>query len=145
MPHRPKTPEARTSASSSGWRSIERFGDSEWEPPVDVLVSSDVVWVRLAAPGVTLENLRIRVRGRTVLLLSRRLVRRPPRGCEFVRAEIPLGGFERRVELPWDAHPEALQITAAHGIVELLFARDGAQIEVDADSMTVAQENEDGR
>ena len=141
MPERPKQPEASAGASSSGWRSIERFGDCEWEPPIDVMASPDVAWIRIAAPGVAPKNLRVRVRGRMVSVGSRRVVRRPPRGCEFIRAEIPLGGFERRVELPWEPDPGALRIRALHGIVELVLPRDGAG----TGALELEQEIEDGR
>lgn len=95
------------------------------EPPVDVIASATTVWVRLAAPGVTPQDLRIEVHGRSISVAGRRRALRPPSGAEFIQAEILLGGFQRRIDLPWEADPQALRVRAINGIVELLLARCG--------------------
>jgi HSP20 family molecular chaperone IbpA len=105
------------------------------------MASEDKVWIRVAAPGITIDDIRIRVRGRSVSVVSRRLVRRPPRGAEFIQAEIPLGAFERRIDLPWEAHPKALRMRLINGIVELMLARMG----VDLGQLVLDEEDDDGR
>jgi HSP20 family molecular chaperone IbpA len=118
-------------SSSSAWR-VLRFGDSDWEPPVDVMISADVVWIRVAAPGVRPETLRVHIEGRFVSVRARPRRRRPPHGAQFVQAEIPLGGFERRIELPWEVQAPAKRMRAVDGIIELLLARLGANLEATA-------------
>lgn len=124
-------------SNSAAWR-VVRFGDSDWEPPVDVMISADVVVIRVAAPGVRPETLRVRVEGCSVSVRARPRMRRPPRGAQFVQAEIPLGGFERRIELPWEPQSPALRMRAVDGIIELLLARLG----VDPGALALHEEDD---
>ena len=109
-----------------GLPAVKPFG-AGWQPPVDVVVHFGVVWIRFAAPGVSLDDVEIGVHGRIVSILCRRTAIRPPRGAEFVRAEIPLGAFEREIELPWDAELRASRTRAVNGIIELVLERRGLE------------------
>ena len=90
-----------------------------WQPPVDVLVGSDHAWIRLAAPGASADDLRVSLRGRILLVAGRSARLQAPEGVHFVRAEITVGAFRRRIELPWEPEAQRIDVRAIDGIVEI--------------------------
>ncbi|HEY7553401.1 MAG TPA: Hsp20/alpha crystallin family protein [Candidatus Binatia bacterium] len=70
-----------------------------WEPPVNVVETDESLWVILAIPGVTANQVDVKLEGREVVIAGER----PLPGCcqhgELKIWEIPLGRFERRLRL----------------------------------------------
>jgi HSP20 family molecular chaperone IbpA len=99
------------------------------QPPIDVLAFSNRIWIRLAAPGLAVADLRIKVMERSVIIVSRGALRKPPRDAQLLRIEIPEGRFRLRIELPWSADPERIDIRARHGIIDLSLVRMGIETE----------------
>lgn len=78
-----------------------------WEPPVDVIESSDNVWVQVALPGVDPGSVTVGLEPDALTVSARRSF---PRGAgeggrtARIRAlEIPYGRFQRRIGLPLQA------------------------------------------
>jgi HSP20 family molecular chaperone IbpA len=89
------------------------------DPPVDVLVGKDAACIRMAAPGARTADLRVVARGRSVVVFGTRLAPGVPTGLRFVVAEIGIGPFRRRIDLPWEPHPGRIELSMELGIVEI--------------------------
>src|SRR5262245_16710137 len=74
-----------------------------WLPPADRVGSEKTARVIVELAGVPRENVRVRLRGRTLEVSGRRGPPQEPAGAHYHRAEIYFGDFSRVVELPWDA------------------------------------------
>lgn len=77
-----------------------------WEPPVDVFETESEIWVTVALPGVSADNLDVIVDGNKIVITGRRSLPAEARASTIHRLEIPSGRFERQIFLP----PSAWQI-----------------------------------
>ena len=70
-----------------------------WEPPVNVVETDESLWIISALPGVAADRVEVRLEGRELVISGER----PLPGCcndgELKIWEIPLGRFERRLNL----------------------------------------------
>ena len=72
---------------------------ASWEPPVDVYETERDLWIIVALPGVSAEQLRIVVAEGVVIVAGER--RLPIQAHAAIhRLEIPHGSFERQIKLP---------------------------------------------
>ena len=70
-----------------------------WEPPVNVVETDESLWVISALPGVTADRMDVHLEGRELVIAGERPL---PQCCEDGELkiwEIPLGRFERRLEV----------------------------------------------
>ncbi len=104
---------------------FERFfgvGESNavWEPPVDLFVSEHKVYLIAEVPGVPGAEVHVRVGARMVQILG---IKRPPqkvrRGVTFYESQIPYGGFEKRVSLPFPVNPDSIKVNIKDGVLSL--------------------------
>ena len=89
------------------------------DPPIDVLVGEDAACIRMAAPGTKQADLRVVVRGNSLVVFGTRVYPSVPPGLRFVVAEIGIGPFRRRIELPWEPNPTGIEFSVENGIVEI--------------------------
>lgn len=93
-------------------------GESVWTPPIDVFETEREFVIIAALPGVESEHLEVRLERNTLIVAGRRRLPAAARTAVFHRLEIPLGRFERRVDLP--AVPLAIdRHTFANGCLTL--------------------------
>ena len=71
-----------------------------WEPPVDVYQNGDDLWLFLAVPGVTPDDVEVLIEGTTIIVRGVRSLPHAAQGAVIHRLEIPNGPFERRISLP---------------------------------------------
>jgi len=125
----------RVSAIVSVSRGIDElfeqfFGVGEsnavWEPPVDLFVSEQKVYLMAEVPGVAGSEIHVRVGTRAVQILG---IKRPPdrarRGMAFYESQIPYGGFEKRVSLPFPVNPDSIKVDFKNGVLSLELDRVG--------------------
>jgi HSP20 family molecular chaperone IbpA len=70
-----------------------------WAPPVNVIEEDQRIWVIAALPGVSPDEIEIRIEENELVIAGRRS---PPECCEKGELrvwEIPLGRFQRRLRL----------------------------------------------
>ena len=95
-----------------------------WEPPVDLFVSEHKVYLIAEVPGVPGAEVHVRVGARTVHILG---IKRPPqkvrRGVTFYESQIPYGGFEKRVSLPFAVDPDSIKVNIKDGVLSLELER----------------------
>ncbi len=91
-----------------------------WEPPVDLFVSEHKVYLMAEVPGVPGGEVHVRVGVRMVQILG---IKRPPqkvrRGVTFYESQIPYGGFEKRVSLPFPVNPDSIKVNIKDGVLSL--------------------------
>lgn len=75
-------------------------GAPTWEPPVDLYQTGDELWILVALPGVTTDQLEVVIDGATLIVRGERPLLMGARGAEILRLEIPYGRFQRRIALP---------------------------------------------
>jgi HSP20 family protein len=97
-----------------------------WEPPVDLFVSEQKVYLMAEVPGVAGSEIHVRVGTRAVQILG---IKRPPdrvrRGMSFYESQIPYGGFEKRVSLPFPVNPDSIKVDFKNGVLSLELDRVG--------------------
>lgn len=72
-----------------------------WEPPADIIETSEEVAVVIALPGVDPGRTEVRIEGDTLIVAAVRPMPTSYRSAEIHRLEIPHGRFERRLQLAW--------------------------------------------
>ncbi|MCB9569344.1 MAG: Hsp20/alpha crystallin family protein [Myxococcales bacterium] len=110
----------------AGHHPATRFGAAGWQPQADVVVTTDRAWVRIEVAGVRADDLRIQVRGRTLVITGSRRAPTFERGADYLRSEIAFGAFQRRLELPWVIDVDRLAHAYRDGILECSILRAGA-------------------
>ena len=71
-----------------------------WEPPVDLYETGNELWILVALPGVTTDQLEVVIDGATIVVRGERPLPQGARGATILRLEIPYGRFQRRIALP---------------------------------------------
>ena len=75
-------------------------GAPTWEPPVDLYETGNELWILVALPGVTTDQLEVVIDGATLVVRGERPLLLGARGAAILRLEIPYGRFQRRIALP---------------------------------------------
>jgi HSP20 family protein len=73
---------------------------TSWEPPVDVFETDSDIWIVIALPGVSANQVVLRVHATELVVQTARMPRAGIEAMRIRRLEIPYGAFERRIELP---------------------------------------------
>lgn len=81
-------------------REFFRPAPSGWEPPVDLLETSDELILIAALPGVRAADVELVVSHRELAIVGTRRFPALPGPTRVHRMEMPHGQFERRVALP---------------------------------------------
>lgn len=71
-----------------------------WEPPVDMLETTEAVLVIAALPGVDADQAEVYIKDGVLVLSGQRVLPPELRTAVIHRLELPQGRFERRVPLP---------------------------------------------
>ena len=82
------------------YRPLDAKAERSWEPPVDVVESSDALFVHVALPGVAPDAIVVGLEPDAVTVSAIKGFPMTARGARLHRVEIPYGRFFRRVPLP---------------------------------------------
>ena len=74
--------------------------DQSWEPPIDVVETSEALFVHVALPGVCPDAIVVGLESDALTVSAVRSFPVTARGARLHRVEIPYGRFFRRVPLP---------------------------------------------
>jgi HSP20 family molecular chaperone IbpA len=89
-----------------------------WEPPADVFETPDAIWIVVALPGVSGDQIELRVEGPQLVVRGARSLPDSLQSASIRRMEIPSGRFERRFEVPLH-HFDSIQQQLADGCLFL--------------------------
>ncbi|CAI8836278.1 Hsp20/alpha crystallin family protein [Methylocaldum szegediense] len=77
-----------------------------WEPPVDIIETSDAIIITVVLPGVSPDAITVAVAEDSLVVSGERTLNITPDTAVIHRLEIPYGRFERRIQLPpWRLNP----------------------------------------
>ncbi|BBA36481.1 heat shock protein Hsp20 [Methylocaldum marinum] len=77
-----------------------------WEPPVDVIETSDAINITAVLPGVPPDTIDVAIAEDMLVISGRRTLNITSDTTVIHRLEIPYGRFERRIKLPpWRLRP----------------------------------------
>lgn len=71
-----------------------------WQPAVDLYESADEMRLLVALPGVSAEQVEVKVGGGELVVRGERPMPSASQRAAILRLEIPYGRFERRITLP---------------------------------------------
>ena len=74
--------------------------EQSWEPPIDVVETSEALFVHVALPGVSGEAIIVGLESDALTVSAVRGFPVTARGARLHRVEIPYGRFFRRIPLP---------------------------------------------
>jgi HSP20 family protein len=97
--------------------------DSVWEPPVDVFETDREILIVIALPGVSPDDIELRVEATELVVHTVRALRDGIQSMHIRRLEIPYGAFERRIALP-AGHYTLLDKRVINGCLELHLTRE---------------------
>jgi HSP20 family molecular chaperone IbpA len=98
-----------------------------WEPPVDILETSDEVLVLVALPGVVAEQVLASIEGNDLVIGGTRVLPREWRTAVIHRLELPQGRFERRIRLPSGRYRDVSRSVANGCLVITLSKAEGSR------------------
>jgi HSP20 family protein len=93
------------------------------EPPADVLVTADEVYVRMEIAGLRGSELDVEVVGDRLTLRGTKQEPPRPAQAEYAQMEIMGGSFERSVALPASVNPEAASVEYSNGYLTIRLPR----------------------
>ena len=97
-------------------------GAPSWEPPIDLYETGNELWILVALPGVTAEQLEVAIDGAVIVVSGERPLPMGNRGAAIHRLEIPYGRFQRRINLPAGRF-QILERKLEHGCLVLCLQR----------------------
>ena len=91
---------------------------ARWEPPVDVFQDKEGLWIFVAVPGVSPDQIEVVMEETTLVVRGERPLPLACREAHILRLEIPYGAFERRIALPPGRY-QVLQRLLEQGVLVL--------------------------
>jgi len=102
--------------------SLSKYFRSDWIPSVDIKESDKLFLISLDLPGVTKENLKMRIEDSTKLIVEgERQVRQQDLDTDV--SEVKYGKFIRSFNLPTDVDVDGLKARLFNGILEITVPR----------------------
>jgi HSP20 family molecular chaperone IbpA len=107
-------------------RQFFSHSQASWEPPVDIIESSETLRMHIALPGVVPDAITVSVDPAGVTVSALRAFPCREEGSHIHRIEIPYGRFERQIGLPLADPYAPLELTGkslVDGVLTLTFTR----------------------
>ena len=99
-----------------------------WSPLCDVYGTADEVVVCLELPGLSIEEIDVRLEQDDLIVEGTREMEREHEGEQYHRVERSYGRFSRRVRLPSRVDRSAVRATYTDGVLRVVLpTRDGQQ------------------
>jgi len=92
-------------------------------PPVDIYETPEALVLKADLPGLSLEDLDVRVENNTLTIQGERQQEKEVRQEEFHRVERAYGAFSRSFSLPNSVDPEKIEATYEGGVLRLSLAK----------------------
>ena len=101
----------------------EDMAQGVWSPPVDILERGDEVVVKVDLPGVTQNEIDIRVEEGTLTIQGeRKFVKESPEE-NYVQIERPYGTFRRTFSIPRTIDQESIKASYKDGVLRIILPR----------------------
>ena len=98
-------------------------GAAAFVPAADVTVSDGDLVLTMDVPGLSGDDLSIELEDGYLTVHGERTRPQLAEGTAYVRAERPVGTFERRFRVPRDVDPDAITASVDHGVLSLIIPK----------------------
>ncbi|TAJ25359.1 MAG: Hsp20/alpha crystallin family protein [Nitrospirae bacterium] len=88
-------------------------------PALDVYEEKDAVIVKADLPGLSKEDVEVKLTGRTLTIKGEKKKEEEVKEKNYYRRERSYGSFVRSVELPTDVKPDEIKATFHDGVIEV--------------------------
>jgi HSP20 family protein len=92
---------------------------SMWSPAVDIFETSDSIVMKAELPGVSRDNIDIRVQDNTLMLKGERKFEREVKEENYLRIERSYGAFQRAFNLPTVVQQDKIKAVFKDGVLEV--------------------------
>lgn len=94
-----------------------------WSPPVDILERGDEVVLKVDLPGVSQNEIDIRVEEGTVTIQGERRFVKESSEENYVQTERPYGTFRRTFSIPRTIDQESIKASYKDGVLRIILPR----------------------
>lgn len=101
----------------------EDMAQGVWSPPVDILERGDEVVVKVDLPGVTQNEIDIRVEEGTLTIQGERKFVKESSEENYVQIERPYGTFRRTFSIPRTIDQESIKASYKDGVLQIILPR----------------------
>jgi HSP20 family protein len=105
-----------------------------WKPPVDLCETNDAVVLKVELPGVTAEDLEVKLSGDSLRVAGKKRKRASRGAISHLCSERAYGAFERTLPLRWSVKTRGATATLANGLLTVslpkLADRRGAEFKI---------------
>ncbi|MBA2565562.1 MAG: Hsp20/alpha crystallin family protein [Gemmatimonadetes bacterium] len=98
---------------------VSLFEECVWRPAVDVLRCPQGWLIKAELPGVRVDQVRVALRGNSVVLSGVRRDTYHEEGESYYKMEISYCRFERRIELPCPVEDAEVRLSTDNGLLFL--------------------------
>lgn len=93
-------------------------------PALEMKETDDEYRLSVEVPGVAQEDIELSVENDTLVLKGEKKEEREEKERDYTFSERSYGAFERRVSLPADAKPDAIEANTDNGVIKIVIPRD---------------------
>jgi HSP20 family protein len=101
----------------------EDMAQGVWSPPVDILERGDEVVLKVDLPGVTQNEIDIRVEEGTLTIQGERKFVKESSEENYVQIERPYGTFRRTFSIPRTIDQESIKASYKDGVLRIVLPR----------------------
>jgi HSP20 family protein len=101
----------------------EDMAQGVWSPPVDILERGDEVVLKADLPGVTQNEIDIRVEEGTLTIQGERKFVKESSEENYVQIERPYGTFRRTFSIPRTIDQESIKASYKDGVLRIILPR----------------------
>ncbi len=94
-----------------------------WSPPVDILERGDEVVLKVDLPGVSQEEIDIRVEETSLTIQGERRLLKDTSEENYIQIERPYGTFRRTFDLPQMIEREGIKASYKDGVLRIVLPR----------------------
>lgn len=96
---------------------------SGWAPPVDIYEDAEGITLRAEVPGLTAEDIDIRLENNTLSLKGERKLEHEDKKENYRRIERNYGSFTRTFSLPPNVDADRVRAETKHGVLNVFLPR----------------------
>jgi len=97
-----------------------------WQPPIDVSETDTAYIIEAEAPGLTIEDITVRLEGSTLIIAGERKSAARPQAEGYTHMERTFGKFQRAFSLPKAVHMDEIQAAYSNGVLTVTVPKTSA-------------------
>lgn len=110
---------------------VDRFYSREYdmfkEPLLDIIDEGDRYIIEIDLPGVSREDIKIRVANEHLDIVAKRKLERREEDEGFIKMERSFLGYARRIALPPDADTKNIKAKYQNGVLTIIIPKSGSE------------------